>query len=93
MPELLAADRQSIGDFNVFVVIFFGKISKKFFAAADHVEKTAAGAVIFFVGAEMLGEIIDALGKNCNLNFGGSGVAFKTCEFGDDSGFDVFFHN
>ena len=75
------------------IMIFFGKVSQKFFAAADHVQKTAAGAVIFFVGAEMLSELIDALGENCNLNFGGSGIAFKTCEFGDDCGFDVFFHN
>ena len=74
-------------------MIFIGKISQKLFAAADHVQKSAAGAVVFFVCTEVLCEVIDALGENSNLNFGGSGIAFKTCEFSDDSGFDVFFHN
>lgn len=42
----------------------------------DEFEKAAAGRVVLCVGFEMLGELIDALGKKRDLNVGTTGVFF-----------------
>src|SRR5665213_2000061 len=44
-------------------------------ALAHHLEQATAGMVVLDVGLEMLGEIVDAFGKDRHLNFGRSGIA------------------
>ena len=40
--------------------------------------------VVLLVGLEVLREIVDALGKQGHLNFGGAGVAVVLGELGED---------
>ena len=43
---------------------------------ADHHQEPAAGVQVLVVGAEMLGQVLDALGQNGDLDFGRAGIAF-----------------
>ena len=43
-------------------------------ALADHHQESAAGAVIFLVALQMLGQVVDALGEQRDLHVGGPGV-------------------
>jgi hypothetical protein len=47
-------------------------------------QKPPAGVVIFLVSLEVLGEVIDSLGEDGNLHFGGPGVPFLLPEILDD---------
>jgi hypothetical protein len=41
---------------------------------ADHLEQATAAVMVLFVGAKVLGQVIDAFGENRNLNASRSGV-------------------
>jgi hypothetical protein len=53
-------------------------------------KQTTASAIVFLVSLEVLGELLDALGKECNLDFWGAGIAFFTGVFGDNLSFSFF---
>ena len=84
-------DLQGVSDLNVLGIVLAGKVGEEFFAAGNHGQQTAAGAVVLFVGLEVLGESNDAAAQESDLHFGGSGVAGGTGELGDDF-FLVHFH-
>ena len=65
------------------------KVVLKAAAAADHLEQATAGMVVVLVFLEVLIQVVDALGKKSNLNFGRTGVAFVGSEFSHDF---FFFH-
>ncbi len=48
------------------------------------ISRPTATVVIAFVEAKMLGEMVDPLGEQCDLDLGGSGVAFPMSKLGDD---------
>ena len=51
---------------------------------ADHLQKTAAAVVILLVHLQMLGQAVDTVGQNSDLNFGGAGVALVSGLLGND---------
>src|SRR5690554_5269172 len=53
-------------------------------ALADHQQQAAPAVVVVLVGSKMLGEVVDSLGEQGDLDLGGSGVALVGAEFGND---------
>ena len=51
---------------------------------ADHLQQAAAGMVILLVHLQVVGQIVDALCKHCDLHFRGAGVALVERIFGHD---------
>ena len=45
----------------------------------NHLQKAATGMMILLVLLQMLGEINDASGQNCNLNLRGTSVTLMNC--------------
>ena len=45
-------------------------------SVTDHLLKTAAAVEVLLVGLEVLGQVGDAAGQNCNLYLGRTGVSF-----------------
>ena len=50
-----------------------------------HLEQTTTRVVVLLVELEVLVQVVDALGEQCNLDFGGTGVTLVTGIFLDDS--------
>src|SRR5690606_19312602 len=44
-------------------------------ALVDHLQKPTARMIVFAVSLEMIGQVVDALGKDRDLDFGRTGVA------------------
>src|SRR5580704_1168308 len=80
-----AAQPQAFDHLRVLVGCAALQIIEELSALIDHLEQTAARGVIGFVRGEMLAQAVDALGQECNLNFGRSGVLGAALEFSDDA--------
>ncbi len=53
-------------------------------AGAHHFQQAAAAVVVFRVGFEVWGQIVDAEGQQCNLHFRRTGIAFFALEIFND---------
>ncbi|CCV03230.1 hypothetical protein MESS2_1030087 [Mesorhizobium metallidurans STM 2683] len=62
-------------------VILALEIIKQAAALGDESEQTTAGMVILLVVLEMIGQVLDALGKDGHLDFRRPGIALGGCEF------------
>src|SRR5699024_1653923 len=58
-------------------------------ALADQQQQASPGVVVLLVVLEMLGEPLDALREQRDLNFRGAGVALVRGVFGNDSLLDI----
>lgn len=67
----------------------FRKVGHEAFPARDFLEKTTAARHIFLVGSEMIGEIRNFLGEDCDLHFWRSRVTLFGGKFLDNRGFSV----
>jgi hypothetical protein len=67
---------EGCGQFLISLRVFALEISQKLFSLGDHLEKTAAGVVVFGVFLEMRSEFFDLLGEQRNLDFRGTRVLF-----------------
>jgi hypothetical protein len=47
-------------------------------AAGDEAEETSGRAHILFVGFQVCGQVLDAPGQHCDLDFNGAGIALGT---------------
>src|SRR5438128_8126305 len=52
-------------------------------ALADHHQQPAARVVVLAVRAQVLGQVVDALGEQRNLDLGGAGIAILATELAD----------
>ena len=50
----------------------------------DHLEQTTVGMEVLGVLLHVLGQAVDAVGENSDLNFGGTGVALVGRVLGND---------
>ena len=64
---------------------FAGARAQQTAALSDHLEQASAAVVVVLVFLKMLVEMVDALGQNGNLHFGGAGIGLM-----DAIGFDEF---
>ena len=66
------------------------KIVEELAARIDHLDEAEAGTVVLLVGLEVLGEVLDALGEDGNLDLAGTGVLLVALElFADRDGVDL----
>ena len=73
---LFSADIEVSGQFDITFEVLFAEVVQQTASAADHCHQTPAGAVIFLVGSQMLGQVFNPLGEQRDLHFRGAGVAF-----------------
>jgi hypothetical protein len=71
----LSAQAQVIDDGAVSLNVVAPYIIEETAAAADQHQQPATRMVILLVGLQVLGEILNAMGKQAYLDFGASGVA------------------
>ena len=71
----LLSQTELFDDSAVTLYIDLLEVPEQVAAVSDHLEKTAAAVVVLLVGLEMLGKSVDAVGEDCDLDLGGSGVA------------------
>ena len=74
-PKLLLAQVQLLDDRAVTLDIDLLKVAKKVSSVADHLQHATAAVVVLVVGLQVLGEGVDAMGKDRDLNLGRTGVA------------------
>lgn len=59
------------------------QVVKELSAAAGHCNQTAARVEVLLVRSQVVCEVRDSRGENCNLYFAGARIAFGDCEFLD----------
>ncbi len=65
----LFSDFQRLDNCAISLNIFLFEIIKQFPPLSYKLEQGSLRAVIFFIGQQVLGQVIDPGGKNCNLAF------------------------
>ena len=83
-PKLLLAQVQLLDDRAVTLDIDLLQVAQKVSSVADHLQHTAAAVVVLVVSLEVLGESVDAMGKDRDLNLGRTGVALVGSVLRDD---------
>ncbi len=86
----LLSDVQLLDDSAVTLDIDLLKVCEKVSSVTDHLEKSAAAVVVLVVSLEVLGESVDAIGKDRDLNLGRTGVALVGLVLVDDCLLFVF---
>ena len=90
LPQLLLTKTQSGDQSTIAVDVLLAQIVQKVPALADHLQQAAAAVVVVDMGAQMISQLVDAVGQNGNLNLGGTGVALMGRILFDDLVFDFF---
>ena len=80
----LTTQAEPLDQLAVTVVVFRLQIVKQLAALVDHLQKALTAMVIFLVLTEVLGEFCNSLGKQRDLDLGGTGVALAARVLGDD---------
>src|SRR5690349_15008756 len=88
----LAPDIEPLDQRLITPLIDLLQIVEKTTALADHLEEAAARMVVLLVGFEVIGERIDALGEDRNLDFGRTRVNGLGGIFFDERGFALLSH-
>ena len=88
----LLSDFRLLDDRAVTLDVVLCQIVQKIAAMTDHLKKTAAAVVVLVVCLQMLVQIVDAVGQNCDLNLGRTGVAFMGLVLLDDLLLNCLFH-
>lgn len=70
------AESEALDDLLVFFLRAVLDEVEQLAAARDHGQKTAAGREVLLVRVEVIGEVMNALGKQCDLIRCAAGVAF-----------------
>ena len=76
MRDLLdvVADAELLDELTVLVDVVLLDVGEETTTLTDEHEQTAAGVEVLLVGLHVLGELLDALGQNGDLNLGVAGV-------------------
>jgi hypothetical protein len=74
------AETKILDDLPVSVYVGPSQVIQKPAAAADHLEEAAAAVVILPMGSEVIGEVVDPLREQGNLDAGRAGIGLVTPE-------------
>src|SRR6266850_4130710 len=80
----LAAEAEPSDDGSVARVVLLDQIRKKATSLADELEEAASRVIVLGEAAEMLGQALDPLRQERDLDFRRSGVTFLGGKPGDD---------
>ena len=73
--------------------VLLGQIIQKAAALTDHLIEAPAAVVVVDVDLQVLGELVDPLGEDSDLDLGGTGVALVGAVGLDDRGLLLFLHH
>jgi hypothetical protein len=79
----LPAQAELLDDSPIPLTVRVLEVQEEAAALADDPKQPHAGMVVLGVGLEMLGELVDALGKKSDLDFRGTGVLLVDPVIGD----------
>ena len=88
----LLTDTESRDDGAVSLNVDRGQIVEQRAALTDHLEEAAAGVMILLVDLQVLGEVVDALGKQSDLYLGRACVTLVSSVLLHDSSLFFFQH-
>ena len=71
-------------DIGILVQLVLLEIIEELTTTARHLEQATARMEVFAVGAEVLGQVIDPGGEQCDLDFGRTGIGVVGFELSDD---------
>ena len=74
LPLSLLAQVQLLDDGTVTCDIGLLEVAKEVTSVTDHLQHTTAAVMVLVVCLEVLGQSVDAMGKDRDLNLGGTGV-------------------
>jgi len=81
----LLSQVQLLDDGTVAVDVYLLEVTEEITSVTDHLEQTAAAVVVLHVGLQVLGQAVDAVGQNGNLNLGRTGVTLVDGVLSNDS--------
>ena len=81
---LLAAQAVRGDDRAVALDVVLGDVVEQPPATTDQLQQAASGVVVLLVGLQVLVEVVDALGEECDLDLGRAGVGVVLAMLGDD---------
>jgi len=84
------AQAQAFGNSQVTLVIHLAKVGQHPAALSDELEKSTPTGLVFFIGAQVIGQLLDAPSQDRDLNFGGAGIAVMAVVLRDEPGLDFF---
>ena len=70
----LLSDAELGDDSSVTLDVVLCQVVQQTAALTDHLEQALTGVVVLLVDLQVLGELVDALGKDSDLNLGRTGV-------------------
>lgn len=86
----LLTDAQFGDQSTIALDVFFGEVVQQTAALTDHLVHAEPAVVILRMLLQVLGELMDALGQNGDLDLGGTGVALMRSIGLDNDGFLFF---
>jgi hypothetical protein len=75
--EKLFTEAQLLQELGVLCQVVAFQVVEELAAAAGHLKKTSATVEVLAMRPQMLSQVIDARGKQGDLNFGRAGVPFR----------------
>src|SRR5690606_34162520 len=81
---LLAAQAELLDQGRIAGLVLALEIVKQTAALRNHGEQATSGVVILLVVLEVLGQVLDAFGKQCNLHLRRTGIALYSGKLGQD---------
>src|SRR3954463_1301719 len=88
-PRLLS-DVEALDEVRVPLRVLALEVIEQSPAFTDQHQQSAARVVIFCVGLEVLGQVVDAFAENRDLNLGGAGIAVVRAVAANELGLAVF---
>src|SRR5215204_1500571 len=82
----LAADAELLDQRAVARLVLALDVVEERAALGDHLQEATPGMVVLGVGLEVLGQVVDAFGQDCDLDLGRPGVAGLMPMFLDERG-------
>src|ERR1043165_2928701 len=73
-PDRLAAQSELCNQLQIAVVLGARKIVQQSSSAANHFQQTATRVIVMLICSQMLGQGIDAMGQQSDLDIGRAGV-------------------
>ena len=84
LPSFLLSQTESLNDGAVTLDVNLLKVTEKVSSVTYHLKKTAAAVVVALVLLQVLGEVVDSVCENRDLNLGRACVAFSCLVLGNN---------
>ena len=89
---VLLSQSELADDRTVTLDVSLLQIVQKVSSVTDHLLQTAAAVEVLLVGLQVLGQVVDTVGEDRDLNLGRTGVSFVSCVLLNDAELFFFLH-